>query len=147
MMHHVSIIPRVAISFNCKTASFEGCLSPPPPGQIEPIPDVLQSVIDHLVQWRLIPETKRPNSCIINFFDEVFSHQLSLFRLSQIVDACLLTSVVQDEHSQPYFKPPHLDIPVSTLVLSETEMAFGKFLVADNHGSYKGSLSLSLKDG
>ncbi|XP_078446611.1 RNA demethylase ALKBH10B-like [Wolffia australiana] len=93
-----------------------------PSSHIEPIPEVLTSVVDHLVQWRLIPENKRPNSCIINFFDE-------------------------DEHSQPYFKPPHLENPVSTLVLSETTMAFGRFLVGDSQGVYKGSLSLSLKDG
>ncbi|CAA7400047.1 unnamed protein product [Spirodela intermedia] len=89
---------------------------------IEPIPKALQSVVDHLIQWRLIPETRRPNSCIINFFDE-------------------------DEHSQPYFKPPHLDNPVSTLLLSETTMAFGRFLVSDHQGNYRGSLSLTLKDG
>ena len=41
-------------------------------GNIEPIPPVLEAVIDHLVQWRLIPEGRRPNSCIINFFDEVY---------------------------------------------------------------------------
>ncbi|KAG1371050.1 RNA demethylase ALKBH10B [Cocos nucifera] len=89
---------------------------------IEPIPPVLQTVIDHLVQWHLIPESKKPNSCIINFFDE-------------------------DEFSQPYFKPPHLDNPVSTLFLSETTMAFGRVLVSDNNGNYKGSLTLPLKEG
>jgi len=40
-------------------------------GHTEPIPLVLQAVIDHLVLWRLIPETRKPNSVIINFFDEV----------------------------------------------------------------------------
>lgn len=54
---------------------------------------------------------------------------------------------MQDEHSQPYFKPPHLDNPVSTLLLSETTMAFGRFLVSDHQGNYRGSLSLTLKDG
>ncbi|KAL5229930.1 hypothetical protein ABZP36_028706 [Zizania latifolia] len=89
---------------------------------IEPIPLVLQAVIDHLVLWRLIPESRKPNSVIINFFDE-------------------------DEHSQPYFKPPHLDNPISTLLLSETTMAFGRSLVTDNNGNYKGPLTLSLKQG
>jgi alkylated DNA repair protein alkB family protein 5 len=91
-------------------------------GHIEPIPVVLQAVIDHLVLWRLIPESRKPNSVIINFFDE-------------------------DEHSQPYFKPPHLDNPISTLLLSETSMAFGRSLVTDNNGNYKGPLTLSLKQG
>ncbi|KAG8085514.1 hypothetical protein GUJ93_ZPchr0010g8964 [Zizania palustris] len=89
---------------------------------IEPIPPILQAVIDHLVLWRLIPESRKPNSVIINFFDE-------------------------DEHSQPYFKPPHLDNPISTLLLSETTMAFGRSLVTDNNGNYKGPLTLSLKQG
>ncbi|XP_010905740.1 RNA demethylase ALKBH10B [Elaeis guineensis] len=89
---------------------------------IEPIPPVLQTVIDHLVQWRLIPESRKPNSCIVNFFDE-------------------------GEYSQPYFKPPHLDNPISTLLLSETTMAFGRMLVSDNNGNYKGSLTLPLKEG
>ncbi|KAG8068817.1 hypothetical protein GUJ93_ZPchr0005g15948 [Zizania palustris] len=89
---------------------------------IEPIPLVLQAVIDHLVLWRLIPESRKPNSVVINFFDE-------------------------DEHSQPYFKPPHLDNPISTLLLSETTMAFGRSLVTDSNGNYKGPLTLSLKQG
>ncbi|KAH7676894.1 Clavaminate synthase-like protein [Dioscorea alata] len=89
---------------------------------IEPIPEVLQTVIDHLVQWRLIPEGRKPNSCIINFFDE-------------------------DEFSQPYFKPPHLDNPISTLLLSDTTMAFGRVLACDHNGNYKGSFTLPLKEG
>ncbi|AQK85818.1 Oxidoreductase, 2OG-Fe oxygenase family protein [Zea mays] len=88
----------------------------------EPIPLVLQAVIDHLVLWRLIPESRKPNSVVINFFDE-------------------------DEHSQPYFKPPHLDNPICTLLLSETTMAFGRSLVTDSNGNYKGPLTLSLKQG
>ncbi|KAF3500025.1 hypothetical protein F2Q69_00039531 [Brassica cretica] len=38
---------------------------------IEPIPPLLESVIDHFITWRLIPEYKRPNGCVINFFEEV----------------------------------------------------------------------------
>lgn len=89
---------------------------------IEPIPAVIEAVIDHLVQWRLIPEGRRPNSCIINFFDE-------------------------DEYSQPYLKPPHLDNPISTLVLSDTTLAFGRVLTSNPNGNYKGSLTLPLKEG
>ncbi|XP_044492951.1 RNA demethylase ALKBH10B-like [Mangifera indica] len=91
-------------------------------GNIEPIPALLQSVIDHLVQWQLIPEYKKPNGCIINFFDE-------------------------SEYSQPFLKPPHLEQPISTLLLSESEMAFGRSLATDNDGNYKGPLMLSLKEG
>lgn len=89
---------------------------------IEPISQILLSVIDHLTLWRLIPEIKRPNSCLINFLDE-------------------------DEHSQPYFKPPHFENPISTLFLSETSIAFGRVLSSNQNGDYKGSLTLSLSEG
>ncbi|CAN4101204.1 unnamed protein product [Withania somnifera] len=89
---------------------------------IEPIPVLLQGVIDHLIQWNLISEGRRPNSCVINYFDE-------------------------GEYSQPFMKPPHLDQPVSTLLLSESMMAFGRALVSDSNGNYKGSFMLSLKEG
>ncbi|RDX66490.1 hypothetical protein CR513_54731 [Mucuna pruriens] len=89
---------------------------------IEPIPALLQGVIDHLIQWQLLPEYKRPNGCIINFFEE-------------------------GEFSQPFLKPPHLDQPVSTLLLSESTMAFGRILMSENDGNYKGPLMLSLKKG
>ncbi|KAK1426686.1 hypothetical protein QVD17_15364 [Tagetes erecta] len=89
---------------------------------IDPIPAPLEGVIDHLIQLHLISENRRPNSCIINFFDE-------------------------GEFSQPFLKPPHLEQPISTLVLSESTMAFGRSLVCDNDGNYKGPLMLSLKEG
>lgn len=89
---------------------------------IEPIPEALHCVIDHLVQWHLIPENRKPNSCVINFFDE-------------------------GEFSQPFMKPPHVDQPISTLLLSESEMAFGRTLPSNNDGKYDGSLMLSLKEG
>ncbi|KAB2069142.1 hypothetical protein ES319_A08G077500v1 [Gossypium barbadense] len=89
---------------------------------IEPIPALLQDVIEHLIQWQLIPEYKKPNGCIINFFDE-------------------------DEYSQPFLKPPHLEQPISTLLLSESTMAFGLTLTSDSEGNYRGPLQLSLKEG
>ncbi|KAM3373672.1 RNA demethylase ALKBH10B [Capsicum galapagoense] len=89
---------------------------------IEPIPALLQGVIDHLIQWNLISESRRPNSCVINYFNE-------------------------GEYSQPFVKPPHLEQPVSTLLLSESMMAFGRALVSDSDGNYKGSFKLSLKEG
>lgn len=88
----------------------------------EPIPALLQNVIDHLIQWELIPEYKKPNNCIINFFDE-------------------------GEYSQPFLKPPHLEQPISTLLLSESTMAFGRVLGSDNDGNFKGPFMLTLKEG
>ncbi|KAH1108121.1 hypothetical protein J1N35_011889 [Gossypium stocksii] len=89
---------------------------------IEPIPAMLQDVIEHLIQWQLIPEYKKPNGCIINFFDE-------------------------DEYSQPFLKPPHLEQPISTLLLSESTMAFGRTLTSDSEENYRGPFQLSLKEG
>ncbi|KAL3647913.1 hypothetical protein CASFOL_008881 [Castilleja foliolosa] len=89
---------------------------------IEPIPALLEGVIDHLTRWRLLPENRRPNSCIINFFDE-------------------------RGYSQPFLKPPHLEQPLSTLLLSESKMAFGRTLVTDGEGNYRGPLMLSLNKG
>ncbi|KAI3678964.1 hypothetical protein L6452_38268 [Arctium lappa] len=89
---------------------------------IEPIPAPLEGVIDHLIKYHLITENRRPNSCIINFFDE-------------------------GEFSQPFLKPPHLDQPISALFLSESTMAFGRTLACDKDGNYRGPLMLSLKEG
>ncbi|KAJ0807609.1 putative alpha-ketoglutarate-dependent dioxygenase AlkB-like superfamily [Helianthus annuus] len=86
--------------------------------QIEPIPAPLEDVIDHVIQFHLISENKRPNSCIISFFDEEFS--------------------------QPFLKPPHLEQPISTLLLSVSTMAFGRTSVCNDDGNYKGPLMLSL---
>ncbi|KAL3626057.1 hypothetical protein CASFOL_029606 [Castilleja foliolosa] len=91
-------------------------------GKIEQIPSLLHGVIEHLTQWRLIPESRKPTSCIINFFDE-------------------------GEYSQPFLKPPHLDQPLSTLLLSESTMAFGRTLSNDTEGNYRAPLTLSLKKG
>ncbi|KAL9228098.1 hypothetical protein vseg_003712 [Gypsophila vaccaria] len=88
----------------------------------EDIPELLQSAIDHLVQWQILPENRKPNGCIINYFDE-------------------------GEYSQPFLKPPHLDQPLCTLILSESTMAFGRTVVNDGEGNFKGQLMLSLKEG
>ncbi|VFR02123.1 unnamed protein product [Cuscuta campestris] len=93
-----------------------------PKSSNEPIPALLELVIDHLIQWHLISENRRPNGCIINFFDE-------------------------GEYSQPFLKPPHLEQPISTLLLSESTMAFGRSLVGDSDGNYRASLVLPLKEG
>ncbi|XP_024982266.1 uncharacterized protein LOC112518709 [Cynara cardunculus var. scolymus] len=89
---------------------------------IEPIPAPLEGVINHLIKYHLITENRRPNSCIINFFDE-------------------------GEFSQPFLKPPHLDQPISVLFLSESTMAFGRTLACDKDGNYRGPLMLPLKEG
>ncbi|GAA0176112.1 hypothetical protein LIER_29166 [Lithospermum erythrorhizon] len=89
---------------------------------IEPIPALLQDFVEHLIQWHLISENRKPNGCIINFYDE-------------------------GEYSQPFAKPPHLEQPIFTLILSEATMAFGRTLVSDSQGNYRGPLILPLQEG
>ncbi|EEC79196.1 hypothetical protein OsI_19904 [Oryza sativa Indica Group] len=66
---------------------------------IEAIPLVLQAVIDHLVLWRLIPESRKPNSVIINFFDEFCQvGHLSMSKdLSVLVPQVTYTNQFTDE--------------------------------------------------
>lgn len=54
---------------------------------------------------------------------------------------------MQGEYSQPFLKPPHLEQPISTLLLSESTMAFGRVLGSDNDGNFKGPFMLTLKEG
>jgi len=90
---------------------------------VEPIPTVLQDVINRLLQWQIIPENAKPNSCIINFFNE-------------------------GDHSQPHISPPHFVRPFWTISLfSECTMVFGRAITINHPGDYKGPLKLSLPSG
>lgn len=54
---------------------------------------------------------------------------------------------MQGEHSQTFWKPTHLDEPISTLLLSESKLVFGCFLVNDGEGNYMGKFTLTPKEG
>ncbi|KAH7841397.1 hypothetical protein Vadar_029403 [Vaccinium darrowii] len=88
--------------------------------RIEPIPSLLQDVIERLVGMKVM--TAKPDSCIIDVFNE-------------------------GDHSQPYMWPSWFGRPVSLLVLTECDMIFGKVTSTDNPGDYRGSLRLSLAPG
>ncbi|RAL43522.1 hypothetical protein DM860_012663 [Cuscuta australis] len=126
-----------------------------PKSSNEPIPALLELVIDHLIQWHLISENRRPNGCIINFFDEVgiteiYSVYMYMRHSSSYPNRSLINNtyvLIQGEYSQPFLKPPHLEQPISTLLLSESTMAFGRSLVSDSDGNYRASLVLPLKEG
>ncbi|KAL7112861.1 hypothetical protein ACP275_04G027400 [Erythranthe tilingii] len=89
---------------------------------IETIPDHLQDLIEFLVQISPTTKKMRPNGCRVNFFDE-------------------------GDYSHPFVKPPHLEQPISTFILSESKMAFGHMIASDNEGNCRGSLMLSLNEG
>eukprot|EP01018_Ginkgo_biloba_P026265 Gb_10066 [translate_table: standard] len=90
---------------------------------VEPIPAVLQALIDRLLQWNLIPGNRRPDCCIIDFFNE-------------------------GDYSQLHTSPPHFERPFCTLsLLSECTMVFGRVIATEHPGDYKGSFKLSLPAG
>ncbi|RZC57930.1 hypothetical protein C5167_005232 [Papaver somniferum] len=86
----------------------------------EPIPDVLQDVIERLVQAQVI--NMKPDSCIIDYFNE-------------------------GDHSQPHMCPPWFGRPVCILFLTECDVTFGRVIATEHPGDYRGSLKLSLASG
>ncbi|RZC61802.1 hypothetical protein C5167_023544 [Papaver somniferum] len=86
----------------------------------EPIPDILQDVIERLVQAQVI--NMKPDSCIIDYFNE-------------------------GDHSQPHMCPPWFGRPVCILFLTECDVTFGRVIATEHPGDYRGSLKLSLAAG
>ncbi|XP_050375238.1 RNA demethylase ALKBH10B [Argentina anserina] len=86
----------------------------------ETIPPLLQDVIDRLIGMHVL--TVKPDSCIIDFFNE-------------------------GDHSQPNMWPTWFGRPVSVLFLTECDLTFGRALGIDYPGDYRGSLRLSLAPG
>ncbi|CAN8312212.1 unnamed protein product [Cochlearia groenlandica] len=88
--------------------------------RVEPIPSFLSDIIDRFVSKQIIPV--KPDSCIIDFFNE-------------------------GDHSQPHMFVPWFRRPVGILSLSECDLTFGRVVVSDHPGDYKGSLKLSITPG
>ncbi|CAH8353802.1 unnamed protein product [Eruca vesicaria subsp. sativa] len=88
--------------------------------KIEPIPSFLSDIIERFVSKQIIPV--KPDACIIDFFNE-------------------------GDHSQPHMLAPWFGRPVGILSLSECDVTFGRVIVSDHPGDYKGSLKLSLTSG
>ncbi|KAG5236672.1 RNA demethylase ALKBH10B [Salix suchowensis] len=88
--------------------------------RVEPIPAMLQEVIERLVGMQVM--TVMPDSCIIDIYNE-------------------------GDHSQPHMWPPWFGKPVSVLFLTECELTFGRVIETLHQGDYRGSLKLSLVPG
>ncbi|XP_010553471.1 PREDICTED: uncharacterized protein LOC104823550 isoform X1 [Tarenaya hassleriana] len=88
--------------------------------KVEPIPTVLHDVIERLVAMQIAP--MKPDACIIDFYNE-------------------------GDHSQPNMFLPWFGRPVCIMLLSECDVTFGRVIVSDHPGDYKGSLKLSLTPG
>ncbi|CAL1392529.1 unnamed protein product [Linum trigynum] len=86
----------------------------------EPIPPLLQDVIDRMVGTQIM--TTKPDSCMINIFNE-------------------------GDHSQPYICPSWYGRPVAILCLTGCEMVFGRVINSDHAGDYRGSLKLAAEPG
>ncbi|KAL3830701.1 hypothetical protein ACJIZ3_019503 [Penstemon smallii] len=88
--------------------------------KIEPIPALLQDVIERLLTAQVV--STKPDSCIIDIFNE-------------------------GDHSQPHIWPQWFGRPICVLFLTECDMSFGKVMSSDHHGDYRGALKLSLSPG
>ncbi|KAK9118041.1 hypothetical protein Scep_016134 [Stephania cephalantha] len=89
-------------------------------GKMEAIPALLKDIIEQLVLSQVM--TVKPDSCIIDFFNE-------------------------GDHSQPHMCPPWFGRPVCILLLTECNMTFGRVIGIDHPGDYRGSLRLPLSAG
>ncbi|KAF8015551.1 hypothetical protein BT93_H1162 [Corymbia citriodora subsp. variegata] len=84
------------------------------------IPALLQDVIELVVGMQIM--TVKPDSCIIDFFNE-------------------------GDHSQPHSWPHWYGRPVGVLFLTECDMTFGRVIAINQPGDFKGALKLSLTPG
>ncbi|KAI4313654.1 hypothetical protein L6164_026613 [Bauhinia variegata] len=87
---------------------------------VESIPALFQDIIERLVASQIM--TVKPDACIVDFYNE-------------------------GDHSQPNNWPPWFGRPVYVLYLTECDMTFGRMIVSDHPGDYRGSLKLSLAPG
>ncbi|XP_030453726.1 RNA demethylase ALKBH10B isoform X3 [Syzygium oleosum] len=84
------------------------------------IPALLQDVIERVVGMQIM--TVKPDSCIIDFFNE-------------------------GDHSQPHSWPQWYGRPVGVLFLTECDMTFGRVIEINQPGDFKGAHKLSLAPG
>nr|GMD15438.1 RNA demethylase ALKBH10B isoform X2 [Ipomoea batatas] len=88
--------------------------------KIEPIPVLLQDLIESLMSKQVFPV--KPDSCMIDIFNE-------------------------GDHSQPNMWPHWFGRPICVLFLTECDITYGKIIDSDHRGDYRGSLRLSLAPG
>ncbi|BAT98834.1 uncharacterized protein HKW66_Vig0251720 [Vigna angularis] len=88
--------------------------------KVESIPSLFQDIIERLAASQVM--TVKPDACIVDFFNE-------------------------GDHSQPNSCPPWFGRPVCTLFLTECDITFGRIIVSDHPGDYRGAVKLSLLPG
>ncbi|XP_062185829.1 RNA demethylase ALKBH9B-like [Phragmites australis] len=118
---------RATIQFGC-CYNYATDRNGNPPGiirdeEVDPLPPLLTAMIRRLVEWRVLPPSLVPDSCIVNIYD---------------VDDCI---------------PPHIDHhdflrPFCTVsFLAECSILFGRDLRVLGPGEFAGSASISLPVG
>ncbi|XP_020216993.1 RNA demethylase ALKBH10B isoform X2 [Cajanus cajan] len=88
--------------------------------KVETIPSLFQDIIERLASLQVM--TVKPDACVVDFYSE-------------------------GEHSQPHNWPPWFGRPVYMLFLTECDMTFGRIIVSDHPGDYRGVVKLSLVPG
>ncbi|KAL5162460.1 hypothetical protein HKD37_07G019570 [Glycine soja] len=88
--------------------------------KVESIPSLFQDIIERLAASQVM--IVKPDACIVDFFNE-------------------------GEHSHPNNWPPWFGRPVYTLFLTECDMTFGRIIVSDHPGEFRGAVRLSLVPG
>lgn len=88
--------------------------------RLEPIPGLLQGLIDRLMKMQITP--LKPDSCIIDIFNE-------------------------GDHSQPHSFPHLYGRPICVVSLNDCDMVFGTTISSDRPGTYRGALRLNVSSG
>ncbi|KAJ1393734.1 Alpha-ketoglutarate-dependent dioxygenase AlkB-like superfamily [Sesbania bispinosa] len=87
---------------------------------VESIPSLFQDIIERMAALQVM--TVKPDACIVDFYNE-------------------------GDHSHPNSWPPWFGRPVYMLFLTECDMTFGRTIVSDHPGDYRGTVKLSLLPG
>ncbi|MCI05019.1 hydroxyproline-rich glycoprotein family protein, partial [Trifolium medium] len=86
----------------------------------ESIPSLFQDIIERMAASKVM--TVKPDACIVDFYNE-------------------------GDHSTPNSWPSWFGRPIYTLFLTECDMTFGRTIVSEHHGDFRGNVKLSLVPG
>ncbi|KAK2453575.1 RNA demethylase ALKBH10B [Trifolium repens] len=86
----------------------------------ESIPSLFQDIVERMAASKVM--TVKPDACIVDFYNE-------------------------GDHSTPNSWPSWFGRPIYTLFLTECEMTFGRTIVSEHHGDFRGNVKLSLLPG
>ncbi|KAI5396984.1 RNA demethylase ALKBH10B isoform X1 [Lathyrus oleraceus] len=87
---------------------------------VEPMPSLFKDIIERMAASQVM--TVKPDACVVDFYNE-------------------------GDHSMPNSWPSWFGRPVYMLFLTECDMTFGRTIVPDHHGDYRGNVKLSLVPG